>query len=75
MTAAKPVLTAGQVAVLTLYADGNTYAEAGVLLGISEAAAKSRCARAAEALGTHHITHTYAEASRRGLLDQEGGNP
>lgn len=71
MTAAKPVLTPGQVAVLQLYADGNSYREVGQLLGISENAARSRCARAAEALGTHHVTHTYAEAIRRGLLDEE----
>lgn len=71
MTAAKPVLNAGQVAVLRLYANGNTYAEAGALLGITESAAKSRCARAAEALGTKHVTHTYAVALRLGLLNQE----
>lgn len=75
MTAAKPVLTAGQVAVLQLYSDGNNYAQAGALLGISESAAKSRCARAAEALGTNHVTHTYAVALRRGLLDEESTVP
>lgn len=67
----KPVLTAGQVAVLRLYGDGANYSEAGQKLGISESAAKSRCARAADALGTNHVTHTYAEAMRRGLLDEE----
>lgn len=71
MTADRPVLTAGQVAVLLLYADGNSYREVGQLLGISESAAKSRCARAAETLETRHVTHTYAEALRRGLLDEE----
>lgn len=71
MIADKPVLTAGQVAVLVLYADGNSYREAGLLLGISESAAKSRCARAAEALGTHHVTHTYAKAMSLGLLKEE----
>jgi DNA-binding CsgD family transcriptional regulator len=68
---AKPVSNAGQVAVLRLYGEGNTYAEAGALLGITESAAKSRCARAAERLGTNHVTHTYAVALRRGLLDKE----
>lgn len=75
MTAPKPELTAGQVAVLVLYADGNSYREAGAILGISESAAKSRCARAAEALGTHHVTHTYAEAKRRGLFNEESTVP
>jgi len=68
---AEPVLNAGQVAVLVLYADGNSYREVGDLLGISESAVKSRCARAAERLGTHHVTHTYAVAMSRGLLDEE----
>lgn len=66
----KPVLTAGQVAVLVLYADGNSYREVGDLLGITESAAKSRCARAAERLGTHHVTRTYAVALSRGLLEE-----
>lgn len=68
---AKPVLNAGQVAVLRLYGEGNNYAEAGALLGITESAAKSRCVRAAERLGTNHVTHTYAKALSLGLLDEE----
>ncbi len=64
-------LTNGQVAVLRLYADGNSYRETGALLGISESAVKNRCARAAERLGTNHIAHTVAVALRLGLLDEE----
>lgn len=67
----KPKLTAGQVAVLRLYGADATYSEAGAVLGISEAAAKSRCAGAAERLGTRHVTHTYAVADRLGLLEEE----
>lgn len=71
MTAAKPVLTAGQVAVLRLYAAGNTYREAADLLHISERTVKRRCGDAASVLGTRHVAHTIAEALRRGLLDEE----
>lgn len=71
MTTGTPSLTADQVAVLRLYAGGNSYREVGQLLGITEGAVKSRCARAAETLGTHHVAHTIAVALRRGLLDEE----
>jgi DNA-binding CsgD family transcriptional regulator len=71
VNAPKPVLTAGQVAVLRLYADGHTYASAGVVLGISENAVKGRCRNAQHSLGTRHVTHTIAVALRRGLLDEE----
>jgi DNA-binding CsgD family transcriptional regulator len=69
------VLTAEQVAVLRLYADGHTYRTSGEQLGISENAAKHRCQHAARALGTRHITHTVAEALRRGLLEEEPPMP
>jgi DNA-binding CsgD family transcriptional regulator len=71
MTDIEPVLTAGQVDVLRLVADGRTYHEAATELGISESTAKRRCADAATRLGTHHITHTVAVALRRGLLEEE----
>lgn len=71
MTAARPVLTVEQVAVLRLKADGHTYASAGAVLGISEAAAKGRCRHAQKSLGTKHVTHTVAVAIRSGLLEEE----
>lgn len=70
MTATEPQLTAGQVAVLQLVADGRTYREAAAELGVSESTAKRRCGEAALALGTNHITHTVAVAQRLGLLEE-----
>lgn len=70
MTAAGPVLTAEQVAVLRLYADGHTYATAGAELHISESTAKRRAGDAAAVLGTNHIAHTIAVALCYGLLEE-----
>lgn len=66
-----PALTADQVAVLRLVADGHTICQAAVEVGISGSTAARRCRAAATALGTNHITHTVAVALRRGLLDEE----
>lgn len=64
-------LTAGQAAVLVLVADGHSYRTAGGVLGISESAARSRARNAQKTLRTNHVTHTYAVARDRGLLDEE----
>lgn len=71
MTAAEPMLTDGQVAVLRLAADGHSYRETAVELGISETTVKRRCRDAAAVLETNTITHTVATALRRGLLEEE----
>jgi DNA-binding CsgD family transcriptional regulator len=71
VTAPKPVLTAGQVDVLRLYADGHTYRSAAAALHISESTAKRQTGDAAAVLGTKHITHTIAVALRHGLLEEE----
>jgi DNA-binding CsgD family transcriptional regulator len=64
-------LTAGQVAVLLLVADGHSYRTAGGVLGITENAARSRARNAQKRLRTNGIAHTIATALRRGLLDEE----
>lgn len=71
MNATESALNAGQLAVLRLVADGHNYRETAALLGISEDAVKKRCTRAADALGTNHITHTVAVALRRGHLEED----
>lgn len=71
MNATESALNAGQLAVLRLVADGHNYRETAALLGISEDAVKKRCTRAADVLGTNHITHTVAVALRRGLLEED----
>lgn len=70
MTAPEPKLTAGQAVVLLLTSTGHSYRTAGKALGISENAARCRARNAQKLLGTHHVTHTYAEALRRGLLEE-----
>lgn len=75
MTAPEPRLTAGQVAVLLLVAAGHSYRTAGKALGISENAARCRARNAQKLLGTHHVTHTYAEALSLGLLEEEPAMP
>lgn len=71
MTASAPVLTAGQIAVLRLAADGHKQRGIADQLGITEDAVKNRCRAAAAVLGTNNTTHTVAVALRRGLLDEE----
>lgn len=71
MKADGPKLTAGQAAVLLLVADGHSYRTAGRVLGITENAARSRARNAQKRLRTNHVTHTYAEALRLGLLEEE----
>lgn len=75
MTADKPALTAGQVAVLRLAATGHKIRETARLLDITEDAVKSRCRAAARALGTNNTTHTVAVAQRLGLLEEESPVP
>lgn len=71
----KPVLTAGQVAVLRLAATGHKIRETAQLLGITEDAVKNRCRAAARALGTNNTTHTVAVAQRLGLLEENPPMP
>jgi LuxR family transcriptional regulator, quorum-sensing system regulator SdiA len=75
VTATEPQLTAGQVDVLRLVADGHSYRTAGGKLGITENAARCRGRNAQKRLGTNHIAHTVAVALRHGLLEENSPVP
>lgn len=71
---AEPALDAELVAAVRLAAAGRTAVEAARDLDVTIGTVKSRWRRAARQLGTRNITHTVAEAVRRGLFDEEAAD-
>ncbi len=61
-------LTSREREVLRLFAEGNSYAEAGKLLSVSTDTVRTHTRRAMSRLGARNKTHAVALAIRRGLI-------